>query len=473
MGGNVLNIAACLIRPGIVCALILAPLAGAGHAYAQIAPSYRLVELGTLGQRNYAFRVNAQGEAVGAYYNGSSPQDYHTFVYRNGRMTSPFPGEVTRPTGINESGAVSGWGFRGRALQGWVYADGARTAIPAFREDISYAHGINDAGDAVGWGPGLTVDWHPLLFSGGQTSDLGLPRGASSGLATDINNSGDVVAVVQAGGGNQPALYRDGGWSYLAPDYPTGGWVSGVNNSGEAAGWVYVLGAFDYRAFRHRDGLLTLIGGPNSNTSTGDINDAGLVVGSFGPENARRAFVDDGTRFVDLNSLLEPGTGWVLYHAEGISNAGHIVGYGRERGGAERAFMLVPVPEPGSAALGASAVAWLILRRRRSGVHSARSLRLRRVRKACNVPSTANVPIADHAPGGRGTGLGVGPGSPLAVAAGKLPRISPVRNACVRRLMYAWPSSSAAMIFFAASSGWNSSHPQLTSGGFWRSRVPE
>jgi hypothetical protein len=47
----------------------------------------------------------------------------------------------------------------------------------------------------------------------------------------------------------------------------------------------------------------------------------------------------------DLNSLLEPNSGWILRDAQGINEKGQIVGFG-EFEGESRAYLLTPVPEP-------------------------------------------------------------------------------------------------------------------------------
>ena len=334
------------IRALLVCAAVLA---SANRTDAQISTSYRLVELGNLGQRSFAYRVNERGEAVGVFYrNASDPSDLHGFVYRGGRMVDLFPSHRSLAADINEAGAIAGWGLANTPYKGWVHSNGPLQTIPALADDQSYAVGINNAGTVVGYMPTGGPSTHPFMFQNGRTIDLGVAPGAFGGWAIDINDAGTIVGIA-TGGTNYPVMYKDGAWTSLAPEFQHGGWVFGINEAGEVAGRVNVIANNDFihRAFRYRDGQLTLIGDPVANSTPGDINNHGVLVGSYGPENNRRAFVEHAGRFVDLNTLVEPGSGWVLRHAEGISDAGHIVGYGRSRNGSERAFMLVPVPEPG------------------------------------------------------------------------------------------------------------------------------
>jgi probable HAF family extracellular repeat protein len=346
-----------------VCVIVFV-LAEAEPAAAQIAPQYRLVELGNLGFWSDVGRVNERGDVVGSFVRASDRNLQHAFLYRDGRMTELEPrAPWASAVGVNESGAIAGWGASGQGYHGWVISGGVRTDIPPLGPYEDYTTGINDAGDVVGYSYVLNA-YRPFVFRGGDTIDLGLPAQAGGAYATGINNRGEIIGSAAARGTYHPVVYRDGDWSYLAPGDDGGGWAGAINDGGEIVGDMYVVGG--HRAFRQRDGAMTFIGPAGVESSANDINNHGLVVGTLGPFLNSRAFIDDGNRFVDLNALLAPGTGWVLYTANGINDAGTIVGRGRNRGGQDRAYMLVPVPEPGAAAVLAGA-ALLFRRRRRSG----------------------------------------------------------------------------------------------------------
>ena len=109
------------------------------------------------------------------------------------------------------------------------------------------------------------------------------------------------------------------------------------------------------------------------------INDHSQVVGSSAPgPGVTHAMIYDPTNgMVDLNTLIDPSLGWTLTSAGAINNAGDIVGTGNiivdvpGHGPTEfdtEAFLLVPVPEPGSAVLcGLGAISCLtfaVLKRR-------------------------------------------------------------------------------------------------------------
>jgi probable HAF family extracellular repeat protein len=62
---------------------------------------------------------------------------------------------------------------------------------------------------------------------------------------------------------------------------------------------------------------------------------------------------------IDLNTLVPTDSSWILEAANGINDNGQIVGYGTNPSGQTDAYLLTPVPEPGTGAflaLGATAV---------------------------------------------------------------------------------------------------------------------
>ena len=62
-------------------------------------------------------------------------------------------------------------------------------------------------------------------------------------------------------------------------------------------------------------------------------------------------FLYNNSTMTDLNTLIDPSSGWTLKNAQGINDAGQIVGIGTNPSGHRHAFLLTPVPEPSSLAL--------------------------------------------------------------------------------------------------------------------------
>ena len=69
------------------------------------------------------------------------------------------------------------------------------------------------------------------------------------------------------------------------------------------------------------------------------LNDAGEAVAQDRrPE--RRRLHQYGRNCSDLNTLIDPSSGWDLFSATGINDSGCIVGYGENSSGQEDAFLL-------------------------------------------------------------------------------------------------------------------------------------
>lgn len=82
-----------------------------------------------------------------------------------------------------------------------------------------------------------------------------------------------------------------------------------------------------------------------------------------------RAFIFDPiTGVIDLNSLIDPTSGWSLEFARDINSAGQIIGTGTLNG-LTRGFMLNPTvaPEPASCLLyGIGLLAGVVIRKRKN-----------------------------------------------------------------------------------------------------------
>ena len=86
--------------------------------------------------------------------------------------------------------------------------------------------------------------------------------------------------------------------------------------------------------------LGTLAGYSNSRAFA--INDNGHVVGYARNGTDYRAILDNGAYVVDLNTLIDPKSGWFLEAAYGINDSDQIVGTGVDSAGRIRAYLLTP-----------------------------------------------------------------------------------------------------------------------------------
>jgi probable HAF family extracellular repeat protein len=173
---------------------------------------------------------------------------------------------------------------------------------------LSFALGINDIGQVVGWSTTAADSWQAHAFIAGPNdvgmTDLGTWGGWTS-AAYGINDEGQVVGWSSTATGEQHAFITG----------PNG---VGMTDLGTLGGWA---------------------------SAAYGINDAGQVVGSSytatGPPGGYlHAFITgpNGVGMTDLNSLIELPTGIALEGALAINNVGQVIVYG-------------PIPEPQSYAL--------------------------------------------------------------------------------------------------------------------------
>jgi uncharacterized membrane protein len=202
--------------------------------------------------------------------------------------------------------------------------------------------------------------------------------GVASSEARDINGIGEIVGFAQkyAAGlakGNRALRWAPG--STIPTELGTlgvryDGYAYAIatenNSSGTTIGSsdLYVNGSTGgFRAVRWDAGStdaieLGNIGTAADGTTTSaatDINDAGRIVGfarvptTSGLLWEALLWEPGSTNPVDLNSFLDPNSGWYLEKAFGISNTNWVTGIGQYQG-YDRQF-LIQIPDPASFAL--------------------------------------------------------------------------------------------------------------------------
>ncbi len=177
-------------------------------------------------------------------------------------------------------------------------------------------------------------------------------QGGITRAAYGVNAAGVFVGEKDFGGGVVRAFATFPGSGIL--DLPTlGGSItvpSAINDSNQIVGAAHLPGDDNFHAFLVKAGDAALvdlgtIGPPqNRNSRANAINLHGQIVGWSeidDNDDVKHAFLyKDGT-MTDLNSLLPPGSGWVLTEATGINRFGQIVGTGM-LAGFPHAFLLNP-----------------------------------------------------------------------------------------------------------------------------------
>ena len=358
-----------------------------GHAFLYIGTpgsGGAMADLGTLGGMSNGSEgrdINAAGQVVG--YSDTSDGVFHAFLYTG------TPGS---------GGAMADLG----TLPGGLH---------------SYANGINDSGQVVGFGYHINTlglsEASAFLYtgtpgSGGVMHDLGTLGGTESSAAA-INDSGKITGGAQTSSGVAHAFLYTGtpGVNGQMIDLGTlsGGSSSGgaaINTSGQVAGAAYTPNgrsrAFLYTGTPGVDGQMFDLGTlPGMFDSGGSaINDRGQVAGYSQGVSAffRRAFLYTGTpgvdgQMIDLDAWLDAnnpteGAKWQLNAAHALSNTGLITGDGFYNDGpggltdGSRDFLLdasaLVVPEPASAILLAIAGLAMLARRRPFAIGSSSSV---------------------------------------------------------------------------------------------------
>jgi probable HAF family extracellular repeat protein len=275
-------------------------------------------DLGTLGgSSSGAGALNEAGQIVGYSALTTPPTGTHAVLWTNGGkidLTPDLPSnQGAAATGINESGQVVG---NLSSFGAFLWQNGARISLGHLGGSASSANDISDSGVVVGSSytsvlTPLGFMQHPFAWQQGVMTDLGLLPGDEDGGAAGINSSGQIVG---SSGRTDPETYES-----------------------------------FYRAFLYSNGVMTALPVPSWEAYAGDINDAGVVVGSMraggGVSNFHGWVYIDGA-VTNLNTLIQPGTGLHVAYANAINNAGQIAATAFDAQGHYHAVLLTPGSGP-------------------------------------------------------------------------------------------------------------------------------
>ena len=306
-----------------------APSPGVQHGFLSTSGSF--LDLGTLG---------GLSSRAARPPRGAPP----AFVYANGSMTDlgTLGGQNSLAEAISNNGNIAGsaqtaGGFSNAFLSA---AGGAMQSLGTLPlDESSRGYGVNSAGQVVGdsrIGPVTFPEFqnHVFLFSGGTMMDLGT-CGSSYSQAAAIRDVGQVVGWCGvAANVNHAFLYRSAGITDLGTFAGIGSsGAYGINNAGQVVSWS-------------------------------DLPDAGSLYD--------RAFLYEGGALIDLNTLIDPASGWTIDYAIAINNHRQIAAFGCNGALCQSLRLdLVPaVPEPHTYSMllaGVGLVGWTLDGRRRSG----------------------------------------------------------------------------------------------------------
>ena len=184
---------------------------------------------------------------------------------------------------------------------------------------------INNSGQIVGF---VGVEPGSFDFSWGclWQAGSGLQRLPEGCCPTAINDKGQVVGFADTPSGERHAfLWNAGGrMQDLGTLYGCESDAKAINNSGQVVGSATTRHGAQVQRER-------LSSGPHS-------------PGELPPLWEGVAFLYRDGSMIDLNTMIDPASGWNLWEATGINDSGQIVGQGRNSVGQLHAFLLTPVP---------------------------------------------------------------------------------------------------------------------------------
>lgn len=305
-----------------------------------------MTDLGTLPGDAYsdAADINGAGQVVG-FSVGPNLLVPHAFLWSassgmvdlNALLPAGSGWTLHTANGINDAGQITGTGETSPgSLRGYILklppAGGSASIVdigtmPGGTAAESFA--INSSGQVVGRGdttnPAGGTYNRAFLYSSGTMTNLGAFPGAPESVGLGINDLGAVAGISDQA---LPPLFQVENHAFLFTngamvDLGQGG-ATGVNNAGDAVGWVTRVPAPDHAALFQAGAVTdlgTLPGGTTSHAA--GINAGGTIVGSG--DNAsglERALIFGTGGAVDIGTL----PGMDSSAARRINAGGQIVG---------------------------------------------------------------------------------------------------------------------------------------------------
>ncbi|WP_082616713.1 DUF3466 family protein [Massilia sp. Root418] len=339
-------------RPHLLPLLLLCPLFCAPALAA--APQYKLTLLGKANSINAInTRITNDGLVVGVLVDPVT-NALRTYQWKDGVHTM-LDTPINRVGAVSRNGTIAGevidFGYEYYLAQPAIYANGVTTMVPSPITPASrynYLSGINNAGKVTGT---QYFSGEPYAYTSvnGVSTLLGALGGTHSYVGA-MNEAGVVVGAAQTADGDYHMFRHDGsgmvdlgvlsgGHSGAANDINDAGVVVGSYLTGEDASALQ-------RAVIYKDGVVQPLGtfAPGVHSWAVAINNHDQVVG-----NGNFSFlVSDGVTY-NLDKLLPANSGLYVSTVYDIDDRAQITGTVCGAGQGCFGMLLSPVPEPESA----------------------------------------------------------------------------------------------------------------------------
>ena len=233
-------------------------------------------------------------------------------------------------TDLNNKGQIIGSSSISEGLQptAFLWEEGTMVPLTVTAGLTTTANEINDAGliagTAITEAGAVTKQW-PVLWAADTYTKLATISD-TQGTAQAVNNLGLIAGNSITESNNHLLIWQDEILSKTVPISGGVGWVSGLNASGQIAGYIDEVQG-NKTAFLWVTGVFTdvgTLGGINSMAL--DLNDLGQIVGNstISDDLTSHAFLWEDGLISDLSASSNVFTG--TSRANGINNGGIIVG---------------------------------------------------------------------------------------------------------------------------------------------------
>ena len=237
-----------------------------------------------------AFDINASGQVL-VYADGGRVYGQGVYIaagiylWQNGGLTPTNLNVSLDPSTVwlafNDSTQIMGTGnFNvGSTTQkhAFLATNGVVTDLGTLPgASASFAQGINNNGDVVGYSYSADNQPRAVLWRNGSIINLGVLAGAASSIAHDINDLG----VVVGSSGGRLFTWKDGVMTDLGRfSANTDASAHTINNNGDITGYANIPGTYSSESFIWRQGVFSTLDPviQNGRCTAGDINDAGQI----------------------------------------------------------------------------------------------------------------------------------------------------------------------------------------------------